>query len=154
MNEWKIISVPFLVAITLATIVILIGKSHREPNEGAVASTAETNKTTLALRKSAAIAEAWEKEADIVFTTYAVTGRNTVRLERPFAVTNEIVTARDFERVLRRVTNHELALIESYAFGFDTNQLTNAAFMLKRAGFQNVRAVVLRWGMRFEGPTL
>ena len=113
----------------------------------------EVNETKLALQKSEKIARRWEADADVVFTTHGMTN-GAVQLVRPMTTSNVLVTASDFQSVLAPISRRELALIEMYAVGFDTNGVTNAAAQLRQCGFRDVRAVVLRWGGRYTGPTL
>ena len=80
---------------------------------------------------------------------------HAVRLRRPSpVVTNDLVRLSEFQTALASVTGRELAVVEMYAYGFDTNRLTNAAAQLRQCGFRDVRAVTLGWGGRFVGPTL
>jgi len=96
-----------------------------------------------------------ESNADVVLTVDGARVEHAVRLLRPLPVfTNDLVRVSDFQTALAPVQRRELAVIETYAFGFDTNRLTNAAAQLRQCGFQNVRAVVLGWGGRFVGPAL
>ena len=116
-------------------------------------SAVETNETKLALRKSEKTAEQWEAHADVIFTTHGMTN-GAVQLVRPMTTSNVLVSAADFQSALVSVPRRELALIEMYAVGLDTNGVTNVAAQLRQCGFRDVRAVVLRWGGRYTGPTL
>jgi hypothetical protein len=96
-----------------------------------------------------------ESNADVVFAVEGAMAHDAVRLTRPSpAATNDLVTLADFQSALAPVRGRGLAVVEMYATGFDTNRFTNAAAQLRQCGFREVRAVVLRWGGRFVGPTL
>ena len=96
-----------------------------------------------------------ESNAAVVFTVEGTRAGHAVRLMRPSpTVTNDLVSSSDFQSTLASVQGRGLAVVEMNALGFDTNRLTNAAVQLRQCGFQNVHAVVTRWGRKFVGPPL
>src|ERR1044071_7461036 len=94
--------------------------------------------------------------ADAIFTIEGASTHDGIRLvpSKVLASTNELAKLSDFEAVLAPLTNRTLALISTYAYGFDTNRLTKAASLLRECGFKEVRVIVTGWGMIFPGPAL
>lgn len=79
-----------------------------------------------------------------------------VRLTAPESSksTNGLLTLPDFQHALNLVPERDLAVISTYAMGFDTNSLTNAVMQLRQCGFREVRVAVLAWGAHYAGPEL
>jgi len=110
------------------------------------------NESEQRLLQSRARAGEWMANANAVFTY----DWGTVRLTAPESSksTNDLLTLPDFQQVLTSVPERELAVISTYAMGFDTNSLTNAVMQLRQCGFREVRIAVLRWGAMYAGPEL
>ena len=141
-------------SVMFATIAALtvVGCSQRQPPTPQASTATNENQWYW---DAVAKATQLESNADVVFAVEGAMAQHAVRLTRPPpAVTNDLVSLSDFQSALASVPGRELAIVEMYATGFDTNRLTNAAAQLRQCGFRDVRAVVLRWGGRFVGPTL
>jgi hypothetical protein len=140
------------ITILLAALLFVIGCDRRQSATPEV--TAITNENQW-FRDGVAEARQLESKADAIFAVEGAGAEHSVRLRWPApAVTNDLVGISDFQTALASVQRRELAIVEMYAQGFDTNRLTNAAARLRQCGFQDVRAVVLGWGGRFVGPAL
>lgn len=133
-------------------VLIVAGCGQRQP---AAPQTTATTSQNQWYWDGIAEATQLESNADVVFTVEGAMGEHAVRLMRPSrTITNDLVRLSDFQTALASMQRRELAVVEMYALGFDTNRLTTAAAHLRQCGFRDVRAVVLRWGGRFVGPTL
>jgi len=140
-----------ITVVTVALLLIVGCGQHESATPQATATTNDNQWFWDGIAKATQL----ESNADVVFTVEGARIEHAVRLMRPsLPVTNDLVDISDFQTSLASVQRRELAVVEMYAFGFDTNRLTNAAAQLRKCGFQDVRAVVLRWGGRFVGPAL
>lgn len=96
-----------------------------------------------------------ESRADVVLTVQGAVRVHGVRLLRPVPLkSTELVERADFEDALRSIQSRRLAILETYAYGFDTNRLTNAATQLRRCGFQNLRVITVSSSGISPGPEL
>ena len=97
-----------------------------------------------------------EAEADVVLTTDGTRGEHSVRLVRPElpGFTNELSTATDYQALVRALPKHHSVVIRMWAFGWDTNLVTNAVSHLRDCGFHSVRSMAMRWGTILPGPEL
>jgi hypothetical protein len=136
----------------ITCVLMMIGCGQRQ--SATPQTTAKTNENQW-FWDGVAKATQLESNADVVFAVEGAMAPHSVRLLRPSpAITNDLVSLSEFQSALTSVRGRESAVIEMYAYGFDTNRLTNAAAQLRQCGFRDIRAVTLGWGGRFVGPTL
>lgn len=139
--------VPGAVALILATANLFRSERPSPPVQQ------ELSDAEQRLLQSRTKAGEWMANANAVFNYH---GWSSVRLAAPESSksTNELLALTDFQHALSSVPGRELAVISTYAFGFDTNALTNAVMQLRQCGFREVRITVFGWGAMYAGPEL
>lgn len=143
------------VTIAVVALLSLVAGCKQRDDETPTPATSHVRDSNEWYWKAVTEANQLRSKADVVFTTEGARAEHAVRLMHLApATTNDLVSAPDFQSALASVPGRQLALIEMYAFGFNTNRLTNAAAQLRQCGFRDVRALVLGWGGRFLGPAL
>lgn len=140
--------VPVAVVLTLWLADLVSNK-----NAPALVEPVVINESEQRLLQSRAKAGEWMANANAVFNYH---DWGSVRLTAPESSksSNDLLTLLDFQRALNSVPDRDLAVISTYAFGFDTNSLTNAVTQLRQCGFREVRITVFGWGAMYAGPEL
>lgn len=140
--------VPVAVVLTLWLADLVGSKNTPAPVEPVVINEGEQR-----LLQSRAKAGEWMASANAVFNYH---DWGFVRLVAPESSksTNELLTLPNFQHALNSVPERELAVISTYALGFDMNALTNAVMQLRQCGFREVRITVFGWGAMYAGPEL
>lgn len=101
-------------------------------------------------------AQRLETNSDVLLTEEGARSGHSLCLLRPAVagLTNELSTAADFQALASALPRHNTAVIQLWAYGWDTNRFTNAAALLRQAGFRSIRATVMGWGATIPGPEL
>lgn len=143
--------VPVAVVLTLWLAGLVGSKNAPAPVEPVV-----INESEQRLLQSRARAGEWLAKANAVFSYDWSWTPGAVHLTAPefSKSTNELMTLADFQSALDSVPERDLAVISTYAFGFDTNALTNAVMQLRQCGFREVRITVFGWGAMYAGPEI